>query len=217
MTFLQLCQAVAREMGVAEPTTTATPAGDGKRIVEWVRRAWLEVQSDHHNWDFLWIRTEFQTAPGIKEYNPATVIKAWDPDSFSIFLTSDGEGAERSLPAMLHADYKRRELGVDEQGYPNRVVVLPNNYLLFEPTPDAIYTVQCNYWRSPTELSGDGDIPEIHPQYHNLLIDKALEYYALYEQDAGLYQGANFRFQEGMARMRQDYLPQITLQPTPLA
>lgn len=217
MNFLQLCQAVAREIGVSEPTTTVSQTGDSKRIVEWVKRAWLDIQSDHHNWDFLWMRTEFDTVSGVTEYNPATTVKTWDQNSFSIFLKSDGEGSERSLPAMLYSEYKTVDLGTSDDGYPNTVVVLPSNYLLFDPTPGAVYTVQCNYWKNPVELSANTDTPASHAQYHNIIVDKALEYYYLYEQDTALYQGANLRFQEGLSRMRQDYLPQLVVKPSPLA
>lgn len=217
MNYLQLCQAVAREVGVTEPAATANQTGDSKRIVEWVKRAWLEVQSEHPEWDFLWVRTEFDTVSGVTEYNPATTVKRWDPESFTIYLKSDGESTERALPDQSYSDFKKADIGTKDNAYPNKVVVLPNNYLLLSPAPDAVYTIQCNYWKNPVELSADSDTPAVNAQYHNTIVDKALEYYYLFEQDAQMYQGANLRYQEGMVRMKQDYMPEITIQTTPLA
>lgn len=47
--------------------------------------------------------------------------------------------------------------------------------LLVWPTPDAALALTHNYWRSPTALSGDSDVPELLPAspYHELLVSYA--------------------------------------------
>lgn len=73
MTFLELCQLVARTAGLSGtgPTAVTGQSGDLDRIVDWVQMADLDIQQEHPNWKFMWAEGHFETIVGETEYNPS--------------------------------------------------------------------------------------------------------------------------------------------------
>ena len=56
MNYLQLCQRLVQETGIADsgPANTAGQVGDYGRITFWVNDAWLKIQSMRANWHWMW-------------------------------------------------------------------------------------------------------------------------------------------------------------------
>jgi len=218
MNYLELCQALAREMGVNAPASVIGQSGDAARIVNWVKEAWFEVQAADAEWDFLWKRVSFQTSAGTQQYTPSlNDVNVWDPKYFTVFKTSEGEATETALLHMPHWEYKREDVGVVEQQRPTHVIFIPNGDLILHPTPDATYTVQLAYWKHPVELSAASDTPVIPAFLHSMIVDKAMEYYGVYEEAPNIYQGAAMRYQQKLNHLLRRSAPMIAQGETPLA
>lgn len=222
MTYLELCQMVASKMGVTEPTTVVAQTGDAKRIVNWVKEAWLEIQSigavgqDHGSWKFLWGRTEFDTVAGTDEYSVSGIdVAKWDVDSFTIYLKSDGESKESRLSTMLYEDFKRINTGVDTNAKPSRLVVLPSGNLMLDPTPDAVYTIQGDYWLNPVALAADADVPACAAHHHYAIVNKALSYYYDFDEQLQSVQIEESRFQQKLSRLMQAEMTEVFLTVIP--
>jgi len=218
MNYLELCQQVAIEMGVTSPTTVVNQTGDARRIVGWVSQAWIDIQNEQPQWDFLWRRVEFDTQATVAEYDPSgNKVNEWDADSFTIFKKSDGEGTERRLPVATMSEHLATDIGVRANGAPEKLVVLPSMNLRLVPAPDSEYTLQCNYWRMPTELVNDTDIPALDAHYHSMIVAKALMAYYLYEQDVTMYQGSEARYIKALNQLTGLSMPQLNFETAPLA
>ena len=218
MNYLELCQAVAREMGVNEPASTTGQTGDALRIVNWVKNAWLEVQASSAEWNFLWKRVSFETTTGTKQYTPSTNdVNVWDTHYFTLYKTADGESTETALKVMPHYDFKREDVGTHENSRPTHVVLVPNGDILLYPTPDDAYTVQLAYWKHPVSLSANTDTPAIAEFLHGIIVDKAIEYYGVFEEAPNVYQGAALRYQQKLNRLLRSDSPMMAQGETPLA
>lgn len=86
-------------------------------------------------------------------------------------------------------------------GRPGAYVVIGEEITLY-PVPDAAYGLSLRYWRLPQDMSADGDVPEIPPQYHNLLVAYAMQRAYAREND---YTASRFwreEWEAGMLKMR---------------
>ena len=218
MNYLELCQAVAREMGVSEPASTSGQTGDARRIVEWVKNAWLEIQASSAEWNFLWKRVQFETLSGTSQYTPSlNDVNVWDKNYFTAFKTTEGEGTETPLVYMPHREYKRADVGTHESARPSHIVMMPNGDILLHPTPDDAYTVQLAYWKHPVTLSANTDTPAIPEFLHGIIVDKAIEYYGVYEEAPNVYQGASLRYQQKLNRLIRNSSPLMAQGEHPIA
>ena len=88
MNFLGLVTRLVQESGAsgAGPTTTVNQVGEYGRMVNWVQDAWLDIQSEQQNWEFLRTTCSFPTVNGEPFYTPAqanaTNFGMWDLETF---------------------------------------------------------------------------------------------------------------------------------------
>lgn len=132
------------------------------------------------------------------------------------YTTEAGE-ANLELPANFNRLYEIRELAtgvlltpmdLDEldtlpasQGRPS-IYTSDGTDLIVYPTPDAPYALSLRYWKLPSDMSADADLPEIPVQYHALLVAFAMWKAYLREND---YQAASVwsaEWQAGLLKMR---------------
>ena len=76
MNFLDLCQRLVQETGIADegPATVTGQTGDMGRIVNWINDAWLKIQSIRADWNWAWSTgTSTLTAATNTVTLPATV------------------------------------------------------------------------------------------------------------------------------------------------
>ncbi len=104
---------------------------------------------------------------------------SWDLDEEIppyIYLTSDGASTENELPIEHWIEFRGLYVkATHTAAFPAQISVNPaDDKLYLGPTPDAVYTVSGNYWKSIQELSADSDIPEMPATYHMLIVYRAL-------------------------------------------
>jgi hypothetical protein len=101
-------------------------------------------------------------------------------------------------------------------GRPTFFSVKPDKSLVIGPVPDAIYTVNGEYFRQATDLVGDTDVPGITEEYHMLIVWRALRAYGLYESASEVVLRADGEIKRMMSKIENDQMPEITSGP-PLA
>lgn len=75
------------------------------------------------------------------------------------------------------------------------------------PVPDkGSYTVEFDYYTSPTDLSASSDTPSLPSRYHDLIIKRATYYTLLTRSDPQLAQVYLQEYSYGLQRMRTDML-----------
>jgi len=186
-TFLQLCQAVARESGTldaSQPAAVTGQTGRLQKIVSWVSDAWVEIQNSRNAWAFM--RKEFTGSLVINQARytagnfTITDHAEWVGD---VTLHTNGSNADEGpLSLISWQEWKSKfDRGEQFSQRPIHYAVSPDNKLCFGPIPDAVYTVRGEYIKTAQVLAANGDVPGIPDRFHNTIVWKALV--ALAEHD----------------------------------
>ena len=207
-TYLKLVQDLHAEVGAAgvAPTTVVSQTGEALRLVNWVRRADQYVQLKWVNWKFL--RQTFTTAntttASVATLAKPANLKSWDFKTFTII--EPGETDKNPLGSIEYDKIKREILDTSED-IPSRVIVMPDNSLLFEPIPDAVYTINADYWDKPTLLAADANVSLIPVEFHEVILGRAMILYANHENAPEIKdQGAEI-YVEQLALLENSQLP----------
>jgi hypothetical protein len=182
--YLELLQTLHRECGAAgrAPTGVTNLTGEAARLAGYVQQANLDVQNLWLNWKFLWGQDSRALTPSVNTLAaPADMGDGlWEMDTFKI--TPAGETIAYELLAQEYDAVRTESVDVTP-GTPWRAVIMPDNSLRFEGTPDAADTFSADYFRSPDEdeLTDATDEPSIPSRFHQVIIGAALKMYAEFE------------------------------------
>lgn len=207
--YLSLVQLLHDESGAAgvAPTTVVSQTGEAKRLVNWVRRADLQIQNKWINWKFL--RAEFttgnQTSDGVATLSKPATLKTWDLATFRIIYP--GETVENPLEAVEYED-RKGDVFDTTTGPPQVVIIMPDNSLRFEQVPDGIYTILADFYVKPTQLAVNTDISVIPEEQHETaILGRALMYYANHENAPEAKTQGQELYAEGLAELENHQLP----------
>lgn len=223
-TFLELVNDVGREsgtMGGQQLASVANAAGRWLKVVNWTRQAWEIVQRDRSDWLFL--RKQFTASlfPGKARYTPVDLaindFGSWpslneDARKFTMFDPTIGRADEAPLLRISYDNWLARyDIGVVAQNRPTDYAFGDDRALYVGLTPNRQYTIRGHYRRSIQSLSADADIPYIHPDYHQIVVWRALM--LLGDDDESQFEVASssanfFRLRDAMIR---EYVEECTL------
>lgn len=191
-TFLELCQRVRQECGVAgEVPAVTNQTGVFKKIVERTARAWTDIQAARPYWDFM----RSQNGPtslviGQREYTltaapfSLTNLSKFDPKAAFIYETSTAD--ETKLDWITY-DAFRVYYRTYPDGRPTRIYQGLNGVIGFDFTPDKTYKVTLDYWKTATILAANTDVPSLPEQYHDVIVWKSVMMFAGSESATELY------------------------------
>jgi|TARA_Y100000310_G_scaffold51684_1_gene47605 hypothetical protein len=223
-TFLEICQKVARESGTisgALPTAVTGQTGRLLKIVNWVADAWDEIQNDQSTW--LWMRKEFSdvTVADTFKYSASdwslTNFSRWviDPLSVTMYLTATGVSDEGELKFITWEEWRiKYGRGTQDSGRPIEYTITPAEEFAVGPKPDAVYTINGEYFEDNETLAADGDTPNCPARFHNVIVWKALM--KLAGSDEGGEQSKNFEalYKPLRFALERDQLPKISIAST---
>lgn len=214
MNLLAIVQSLHYEAKLpGSPSSTVVgQSGRFADLVRWAVEAWHDIQRDRDG-RWKWLRGDWtlDTAADTQTYvygdctdvdaaAPITRFSAWDFDEDEppfIYLVSEGKAAERELPIAGWSDFRSLYVrGTHTSARPGLITADASDTLHFGPTPNGIYRVTGNYWKSIQTLAIDADIPEMPDEYHMLIVYRALLKY-----------GYNTVAQEVLARARTEGAP----------
>tara|TARA_Y100000114_G_scaffold45829_1_gene41492 strand:- start:134 stop:1249 length:1116 start_codon:yes stop_codon:yes gene_type:complete len=123
----------------------------------------------------------------------------------------------RQLRYLNEDEWKDRIVGTDKDQNPDHFAepkfvyrtVASSTVLTFgvSPVPDkSSYTVEFDYYTSPTDLSASSDTPSIPTRYHDLIVKRAVYYTLLTRADPQLAQVYLQEYSFGLQRMRTDLI-----------
>lgn len=197
MTYLELVQRLQQEAGVPGTAIAAVTGqtGELKRLCDWVRYAWDEIQAEKRDWFFLWNEFSVSLASGTDTYDlsavsPFSLVSGrWTFDSESFYTEDPALGTtSRRKCTVLEYSYFLNLLGgrTQQAGFPTCFTVLPNNKVRFNCSLDRTTTFGGEYIRAPQTLAANADIPLLPSNYHLAILYRALHKYAIYEEASGL-------------------------------
>jgi hypothetical protein len=237
-TFLEHCQAVCREAGIAGGesaiTTVVSQSGINARIVSYVRQAWIEIQNRHQstglNWRWMRVGFTLTTAADDDTYSfgDATdditssaitrfrnwAIKDYD-DPPKIYLQSSGSGTQTWLTYLDWNDFKYLyRVGTQNSSYPAHITINPQNQIVLGPVPNGIYIVQGDYMRGAQSLSADSDVPDLPAEcevFEDAIMFRALSKYGLYTNAVEAITAGEDGYATYIGGLENDQLSQIAL------
>jgi hypothetical protein len=204
-TFLQLCQTVRTECGVAGdglPSSVTNQTGVMKKIVDRTARAWSLIQSSAPTWQFMRAQKTFALTSGVRTYSRSGAMAIssfgrWDYENLYIF--DDSVADQTNLKWMTYSDFRRkyRDYG---SGRPQRFIDL-NGTVQFERTPDSAYTLTLDYFTAPVILAANGDVPAIPDQFTEVIVWRSVMLFAGNEEASNLYTHAKLEYDKLFKRL----------------
>ena len=201
MNYLQLCQRLVQETGIADegPASTAGQVGDYGRITSWVNDAWLKIQSLRGDWNWAW----------------STGTGTLTASTYTVSLPSTVETIKR---VSLGQAYLQQESWNDfadayreiSAGVPSVYSVRPDGVLVFNAKPAEDQTVTYEFFATPTAFVNDNSEPSMPARYHMLIVYEALRSYALFDEAPELERKAIGYFEDMLADLERDQLARIS-------
>lgn len=225
--FLQISQDVLLEAGISGsgPTSVTNVTGIEKRIVGWVRQAWIDIQQYRGDWPWMEKDFSFNTSPGKQGYPLTelllTDVERWLFNGHSAYRVDLGEDAEFSLGALSYESwYKHLRSGPQRPGQPNTIIVHPvSSALIVYPIPDAEYTVKLRYYQTPFVLTLASDIPGLptNQAWREIIKWRALWYYGYHDGNADVLVEAETTYSQMIHALDNRYGQTITIGARPIA
>ncbi len=221
MTFLEIVKRTRQECGISGtgPITTVNQTGEMKRLVDWCSQAWIEIQEERQDFDFLRLPVSFNTVAGQQVYTQAqagiTDYAQWKNDSFRAYLLSAGVGSEIFLTQWdKYTDFRDYYLYSSRRSVTNRptdICITPEKYIILGFTPNDVYVVSGEYYRTPQILAADGDVPLCPSRFHMAIVYKAMMKYGLFEVANEQIQAGRDGYTSMLNKLKADQTPMITM------
>lgn len=211
-TFLELVQSLHTETGAAgvAPTSVANQTGEAKRLVNWIKRADLKIKRKWENWKFMRTTYSQATVAGVNTMAKPSGLKFWDTseEKPTFFVKYNGDTDKSLIEVVEYDDVKDEPLDTDS-GPPSRIIIMPDNSLLLEPTPDAAHTIYADYYvtAESTVLSANGDISVIPEEFHDAILGRAMIFYANYENAPEIKTQGTELYGETLQELENSQLP----------
>ncbi len=229
MTRLELVQALHQECGVSglAITSTINQTGENLRLVNWLDRAWNEIQTMYSDWNWMLASNILGSGMSFETVNLQTNYPlgtgagtcgveeedfgSWKTDTFRCQTTSIGVLDEQII-AYREYDVWRDLYMIGATRTvaqrPTVFAVAPTDDSICLPPPTATYTITGDYFVKPSAMAADSDEPAGLPsQYHMMIVYRAMQKYGRYEASPEVVSGG--RQEEGrlMSTLQIGYLP----------
>lgn len=211
MNFLTLAQRTWQKCGLtgAGPVNVAGQNNIQARIVQYVADAYHYVQAQHPSWKFHWKRkASAPMSAGVSTYLPGDFGIADLRALERVAIQVDGQWSPITVVNDNAQIAAFDNTPVDVQR-PTKVLCLPDGSLQFNTSPDQAYPLRFDYWRTFDVLSANASVPIIPEDYQWVIIWKALEYYANYDEDSALGAEAAREYKKLIFQLEVNQLPSL--------
>lgn len=205
MNFLQLSQRLRQEVGGTGegPSSVTNQVGEYKQYVDWVNRAYMEIQEDRADWGWLW-------AQGSESITTGQSLYSLESPTIDVNRVRIDDGYIQYVPYQSWNYYTLQE------GKPTAFTLNPARELQVNSLPDQDYTLTYDYFKNPTLMANNSDVPLLPQRYHMLIVYKAMLYYGYYENAGEIIATAREQYAQMLAALDRDALPD-GLAPGPIA
>ncbi len=223
MNYLQLAQRLRRRCRVigSGPSAVTGQNEEYSRLLDFINEAWMYIQELYPNWAWMRASMSFPTVAAQASYTLAQIEATgtgftnfgnWNRDSFRYYWTSPGIDTEQVLYYRDY-DYWRDVYQIGslraQESTPCDITVLPALGLGIGPTPAAGFTITGDYYKVATELTASTDEPGMPPQFHMLIVYRAMMLYGAGEAAGEIFQTGNNLFKEMLGNLELQQLPEL--------
>lgn len=208
MNYLGLCKRLRQEAGYSGsgPASVEGQAGEAQRIVDWVRDAWTDIQGMYDDWRFM--RATFSHSFAADEYTVNLLTDFKTVKAGSVVITRpDGN---RYQPVEITGDEMllMRRMKQDIAGLPQYFSIEDGVLTLYPSTSEAI-SIEGDYFKSPTILTANTDVPSLPEAYHMLIVWHALTQLGGFDESSNVYLRALQKHEELLARTCATERPRV--------
>ena len=217
MNYLALTKRLRLEAALSGtgPASVVGQTGEMGRLVEWIAAGYNDIQTAHATWRFLRSDFSFSTIASTQTYTPAAVsitdLAEWIRESVSLYSSVADECFLEYIPwEEFRSGYL---LGTNRstEGRPSAVTVKPDNSLTFWQIPNAVFTVNGEYFQTPDVMTvADASEPNFPARFHMAIVWKALMYYGAYAAADEKYTHGEREYNRLMAQLEFDQLAKLS-------
>jgi len=211
MNYLDLINAVLREVNEVELTTLASARGIQSSVSDFINKSQRDIINSEVEWPFTVTTGSITTTAGTAEYTKPANAKTIDFDSFTV--QESVTTAEKVLKYISFEEYIERlnEADTDpaggSQALPQYVYLTPDEKIGLSPVPDlSTYTVRYYYYATHTDMVLATDVPVIPERFHDVIVNRARYYTHMLRSDTQFSQLALKDYSDGLARMRVELI-----------
>lgn len=207
MNFLELCQKVNLISGIqGSITDTNVASGIQGILVEAVRNGWLTIQNHRKDWTFMLDNVEWSTVADQEVYTPAEVF-ASHSDGENLGHYVKGRMMYEYTPLRYIHPYSYPLIDNTSTGPPDWYTIESSDNRIWMNTPNDSYVLTNYYWKQPQVLTASTDIPDLPDQYHDILIYKGIELFAIHIGNSELYQTYSKEYHKQLGVLMRTFLP----------
>lgn len=211
MNYLQLCNAVLRELNEVELTNVSATRGIQSAVTDFVNKAQRDIINSEVEWPFTIQNDSDTTVDGQRLYAFEADAKTLKWSTFTVQETASLP--EKRLSYISYDEYldlyHESDTNPDSsgEGLPEYVYHTPDNKYGLSPTPDkATYTVRYAYYATNTDMVINDDTPVIPDRFHDVIINRAKYYAYLLRSDPQAAQFSDRDYAAGLRRMRVELI-----------
>jgi hypothetical protein len=211
MNYLELCNAVLREVNEVELTALASARGIQTSVKDFINKSQRDIINSEVEWPFTVTSGSITTTAGTAEYTKPATAKTIDFDSFTV--QESASTAEKTLKYLSFEEYIERYNEIDtnpsgdSRALPEYVYLTPDDKIGFSPVPDlSTYTVRYYYYATHTDMTAATDVPVIPERFHDVIVNRARYYTHMLRSDTQFSQLALRDYEQGLNRMRVELI-----------
>lgn len=206
MNRLQLAQRMRDEAGAISASaisSTTGQTGDTGRLVGWIDSAWMDIQQARL-WPWMWEEATVTILTGTSKTAGTTPAERYVKDSAYNgttplhYLPWDAFRAE--FPSVTIAD-----------GTPSFWTIDPLMALRVSAKPTSDFAIDLQWYTNPVAFAADADTPALPSEFHMLIVWRALQLYAGFDEAGGLYQHATANYKRMLRAATRMQAPDIEL------
>lgn len=216
MNFLSLCQRLRQEAGISGtgPASVLSQTGEMQRVVDWISTAYEDIQNLHETWKFLRTAFSFSTIIGTQDYTPTAValtdFAAWVKEDIRIYSSVEDESPLTYYPWRIFREAYFFGTHRTTTGRPTVCTVRPNSALALWQLPDAVYTVNGEYYKTADILTVNASIPLLPTRFHMMIVWKGLMHYGAFAAADEKYAHGEKEYKKLLAMLELDQLEDVT-------
>ena len=211
MTFLELINAVLREVNEVELTTIGSSRGIQTSVKDFINKSQRDIINSEVQWPFTIVSASFTTTASTGEYSPPANTKTIDFDTFTV--QESATTSETTLKYLSFNEYieSLNEADTnptgDSEALPRFVYQTPDEKIGLSPVPDvSTYTVRYYYYATQSDMVAATDTPTIPERFHDVIVNRARYYTHMLRSDTQFSQLALRDYEQGLNRMRVELI-----------
>jgi hypothetical protein len=202
MNFRELCQDLVKELGIAGgtgPTTVQNQTGELGNVVRWIRDSNLWIDNLWRDWKYLW-----SSYSGTMQGQSLVIADLREIDRGSVWLDY-GLSTASNLTWIEWSEMRAIMARPLSGGRPVHFSVDPSRTLFLDRLGSG-YPIMLEYWRKPTKLTNDTDIPDLPEEYHRLIVCRAGIMYGNREAASEVISGMESEYIDLLEKLQSDQL-----------